>query len=187
VRVVDTALPGVVIIEPAVARDDRGLFLETWRADAFAAAGIAVAFVQDNYSRSARGTLRGLHWQWRRPQAKLVRVVAGSIFDVVVDVRRDSPTFGRWVGLELSAESFRQVYIPVGFAHGFCVTSEVADVEYKCSDVYDPGGEAGLIWNDPGLGIDWPIKEPLLSPKDSRNPVLEPSRVDLPAFQGPTR
>ncbi len=159
-RVVDTALPGVVIIEPAVARDERGLFLETWRADVFAAAGIADVFVQDNYSRSTRGTLRGLHWQWRKPQAKLVRVVAGSIFDVVVDVRRGSPTFGRWVGLELSAETFRQVYVPIGFAHGFCVTSEVADVEDKCSDVYDPGGEAGLIWNDPGLGIDWPVKEP---------------------------
>jgi dTDP-4-dehydrorhamnose 3,5-epimerase len=111
-----------------------------------------------------------------------VRVVAGSIFDVVVDVRRGSPTFGRWVGLELSAETFRQVYVPIGFAHGFCVTSEVADVEYKCSDVYDPGGEAGLIWNDPGLGIDWPVKDPLLSPKDSRNPVLTLSRTDLPAI-----
>ena len=171
-RVVDTALPGVVIIEPAVARDDRGLFLETWRADAFAAAGIAVAFVQDNYSRSARGTLRGLHWQWRKPQAKLVRVVAGSIFDVVVDVRRDSPTFGRWVGLELSAESFRQVYIPVGFAHGFCVTSEVAEVEYKCTDFYDPPSERGLIWNDPEVAIAWPIQDPILSERDKKHPRL---------------
>jgi dTDP-4-dehydrorhamnose 3,5-epimerase len=165
-----------------VARDERGLFLETWRADTFAAAGVADVFVQDNYSRSTRGTLRGLHWQWRKPQAKLVRVVAGSIFDVVVDVRRGSPTFGRWVGLELSAETFRQLYIPIGFAHGFCVTSEVADVEYKCSDVYDPGGEAGLIWNDPGLAIDWPVKDPLLSPKDSRNPALTLSRADLPVL-----
>ena len=162
-------------------------FSRRWRADVFAAAGIADVFVQDNYSRSTRGTLRGLHWQWRKPQAKLVRVVAGSIFDVVVDVRRGSPTFGRWVGLVLSAETFRQVYIPTGFAHGFCVTSEVADVEYKCSDVYDPGGEAGLIWNDPRVGITWPVSEPLLSPKDARNPVLEPSRADLPTFEGRTR
>ena len=181
-RVVDTALPGVRVIEPTVFRDERGLFLETWRADVFAAAGIADAFVQDNHSRSARGTLRGLHWQWRKPQAKLVRVVAGSIFDVVVDVRRGSPTFGRWLGLELSAETFRQLYIPVGFAHGFCVTSEVADVEYKCSDVYDPGGEAGLIWNDAAIGITWPVSEPVLSEKDARNPSLTLTRADLPTF-----
>jgi dTDP-4-dehydrorhamnose 3,5-epimerase len=179
VRVVETALPGVLIIEPTVVRDERGFFLETWRADAFAAAGIADTFVQDNHSRSARGTLRGLHWQWRKPQAKLVRTVAGSIFDVVVDVRRGSPTFGRWLGIELSADSFRQVYVPVGFAHGFCVTSEVADVEYKCSDVYDPGGEAGLIWNDPGLGIPWPVSEPVLSRKDASNPGLDLTRSDL--------
>jgi dTDP-4-dehydrorhamnose 3,5-epimerase len=182
VRVVDTALPGVLIIEPTVVRDERGLFLETWRADVFAAAGIADTFVQDNYSRSLRGTLRGLHWQWRKPQAKLVRVVVGSIFDVVVDVRRGSPTFGRWLGLELSAETFRQIYIPVGFAHGFCVTSEVADVEYKCSDMYDPAGEAGLIWNDPGLGITWPVSQPVLSLKDSQHLRLDLSRADLPAL-----
>jgi dTDP-4-dehydrorhamnose 3,5-epimerase len=182
VRVVDTALPGVLIIEPTVVRDERGLFLETWRADVFAAAGIADTFVQDNYSRSLRGTLRGLHWQWRKPQAKLVRVVVGSIFDVVVDVRRGSPTFGRWLGLELSAETFRQIYIPVGFAHGFCVTSEVADVEYKCSDMYDPSGEAGLIWNDPGVGITWPVSQPVLSLKDSQHLRLDLSRADLPAL-----
>jgi dTDP-4-dehydrorhamnose 3,5-epimerase len=182
VRVVNTALPGVLVIEPTVFRDERGLFLETWRADVFAAAGIADTFVQDNYSRSTRGTLRGLHWQWRKPQAKLVRVVAGSIFDVVVDVRRGSPTFGRWLGLELSAETFRQVYVPIGFAHGFCVTSEVADVEYKCSAMYDPGGEAGLIWNDPGVRIKWPVEQPVLSLKDSRNPPLEASRADLPTL-----
>ncbi len=181
-RVIDTALPGVLVIEPTVVRDERGLFLETWRADVFAAAGIADTFVQDNYSRSTRGTLRGLHWQWRKPQAKLVRVVAGSIFDVVVDVRRGSPTFGRWLGLELSAETFRQIYIPVGFAHGFCVTSEVADVEYKCSDMYDPAGEAGLIWNDPGLGITWPVSQPVLSLKDSQHLRLDLSRADLQAL-----
>jgi dTDP-4-dehydrorhamnose 3,5-epimerase len=179
VRVIETTLAGVRILEPAVFRDDRGFFLETWRADRFAAAGIPDLFVQDNYSRSARGTLRGLHWQWRKPQAKLVRVVSGSIFDVVVDVRRASPTFGRWLGFEMSADRFTQLYVPVGFAHGFCVTSEVADVEYRCSDVYDPQGEAGLIWNDPGVGVDWPIRSPLLSAKDAAYPPLSPDRSDL--------
>ena len=171
-RVVDTALPGVVIIEPAVARDDRGLFLETWRADAFAAAGIAVAFVQDNYSRSARGTLRGLHWQAERPQGKLVRVLVGEIYDVAVDIRPDSPTFGKWVGVTLSADNFRQTWIPPGFAHGFCVTSEVAEVEYKCTDFYDPPSERGLIWNDPEVAIAWPIQDPILSERDKKHPRL---------------
>jgi len=178
-RVIETTLAGVRLLEPTVFRDDRGLFLETFRADRFAAAGIPDLFVQDNHSRSLRGTLRGLHWQWRKPQAKLVRVVNGSIFDVVVDVRRGSPTFGRWLGFEMSADRFTQLYVPVGFAHGFCVTSEVADVEYKSSDVYDPQGEAGLIWNDPGVGVDWPIKTPLLSPKDAAHGRLTPDRSDL--------
>jgi dTDP-4-dehydrorhamnose 3,5-epimerase len=179
VRVIETTLAGVRLLEPTVFRDDRGLFLETFRADRFAAAGIPDNFVQDNHSRSLRGTLRGLHWQWRKPQAKLVRVVNGSIFDVVVDVRRGSPTFGRWLGFEMSADRFTQLYVPVGFAHGFCVTSEVADVEYKCSDVYDPQGEAGLIWNDPAVGVDWPIETPLLSPKDAAHGRLTPDRSDL--------
>ena len=178
-RVIETTLAGVRLLEPTVFRDDRGFFLETWHADRFAAAGIPDLFVQDNYSRSARGTLRGLHWQWRKPQAKLVRVVSGSIFDVVVDVRRASPSFGRWLGFEMSADRFTQLYVPVGFAHGFCVTSEVADVEYRCSDVYDPQGEAGLIWNDPGVGVDWPIRSPLLSAKDAAYPPLSPDRSDL--------
>ena len=178
-RVIETTLTGVRLLEPTVFRDDRGLFLETFRADRFAAAGIPDLFVQDNHSRSLRGTLRGLHWQWRKPQAKLVRVVNGSIFDVVVDVRRGSPTFGRWLGFEMSADRFTQLYVPVGFAHGFCVTSEVADVEYRCSDVYDPQGEAGLIWNDPGVGVDWPIRSPLLSAKDAAYPPLSPDRSDL--------
>src|SRR6478752_2481857 len=178
-RVIETTLAGVRLLEPTVFRDDRGFFLETWHADRFAAAGIPDLFVQDNYSRSALGTLRGLHWQWRKPQAKLVRVVSGSIFDVVVDVRRTSPTFGRWLGFEMSADRFTQLYVPVGFAHGFCVTSDVADVEYKCSDVYDPQGEAGLIWNDPAVGVDWPIETPLLSPKDAAHGRLTPDRSDL--------
>lgn len=180
-RVVRTALPGVVIIEPTVYRDERGLFLEAWNADRFAEAGIADTFVQDNHSRSIRGTLRGLHWQWRKPQAKLVRVVNGSIFDVVVDVRRDSPTFGRWLGLDMSADAFTGLYVPAGYAHGFCVTSDVADVLYKCTDVYDPQGEAGLIWNDPTVAIDWPVPAPLLSPRDRAHPRLDPDRADLPS------
>ena len=178
-RVIETTLAGVRLLEATVFRDDRGLFLETWRADRFAAAGIPDLFVQDNYSRSSRGTLRGLHWQWRKPQAKLVRVVTGSIFDVVVDVRRASPTFGRWLAFEMSADRFTQLYVPVGFAHGFCATSDVADVEYKCTEVYDPQGEAGLIWNDPGVGVDWPIKAPLVSAKDAAYGRLSPSRPDL--------
>ena len=178
-RVIETTLAGVRLLEPTVFRDERGLFLETFRADRFAEAGIPDLFVQDNHSRSLRGTLRGLHWQWRKPQAKLVRVVNGSIFDVVVDVRRGSPTFGRWLGFEMSADRFTQLFVPVGFAHGFCVTSEAADVEYKCTDVYDPQGEAGLIWNDPGIGVDWPIKTPLLSPKDAAHERLTPDRSDL--------
>ena len=134
-------------------RDQRGFFLETYREDRLADGGITDRFVQANQSRSVRDTLRGLHWQWRRPQAKLVRVVNGAIFDAVVDVRRGSPTFGRWCGVELSADNFQQLYVPVGFAHGFCVTSDIADVEYLCSDYYDPAGEAGLLWSDPSIGF----------------------------------
>jgi dTDP-4-dehydrorhamnose 3,5-epimerase len=178
-RVVDTPLPGVLVIEPTVFSDDRGFFLETYRADRLASLGISHPFVQANQSRSIRDTLRGLHWQWRRPQAKLVRVVTGTIFDAVVDVRRNSPTFGAWCGVELSAENFRQLYVPIGFAHGFCVLSEHADVEYLCSDYYDPGGEAGLLWSDPNVAVEWPTRRPLLSGKDAANGLLDPSRPDL--------
>ena len=178
-RVVDTPLPGVLVLEPRVFRDERGFFLETYRVDRLQELGIVHGFVQANQSRSVRGTLRGLHWQWRRPQAKLVRVVSGTIFDAVVDVRRSSPTFGRWCGVELSADNFRQLYVPVGYAHGFCVTSEHADVEYLCSDFYDPAGEAGLLWNDPSVGIEWPIAWPLLSSKDLAHPPLDLARIDL--------
>ena len=178
-RVIDTALDGVRVLEPRIFRDSRGFFLETWRADRFAAAGIRDVFVQDNHSRSVGRTLRGLHWQWRRPQAKLVRAVAGTIYDVVVDVRRASPTFGKWIGVELDAEMFQSLYIPIGFAHGFCVLSEFADVEYKCSDVYDPEGESGLLWNDPAVAIEWPIVSPLLSEKDRSNTGLTMERHDL--------
>lgn len=178
-RVIHTPLPGVLVLEPRVFRDPRGFFLETYREDSLAAVGITDRFVQANQSRSMRNTLRGLHWQWRRPQAKLVRVVTGAIFDAVVDVRRGSPTFGKWCGVELNDDNFLQLYVPRGFAHGFCVTSEIADVEYLCSDYYDPGGEAGLRWNDPAIGIVWPTSWPLLSEKDANNPILDASRSDI--------
>jgi dTDP-4-dehydrorhamnose 3,5-epimerase len=178
-RVVETALSGVRVLEPIVHRDARGFFLESYRVDRLAAIGISGGFVQDNHSRSVAGTLRGLHWQWRRPQAKLIRVVAGAIFDVVVDIRRQSPSFGRWVGVNLSGDNFRQLYVPLGFAHGFCVLSETADIEYKCSDYYDPAGEAGLRWDDPFVGIEWPISDPILSPRDAEHPPFGPDRGDL--------
>jgi dTDP-4-dehydrorhamnose 3,5-epimerase len=180
VRITPTTLPGVQIIEPHVFRDDRGFFLETYQASRFSAAGLPAAFVQDNYSRSLGGTLRGLHWQWRRPQAKLVRVVAGEIFDVAVDIRRGSQTFGRWVGVRLSAENLRQTFIPEGFAHGFCVMSDLADVEYKCTAEYDAGGESGLPWDDPAIGIAWPVSTPILSVKDTRHVPLDRHERDLP-------
>lgn len=178
-RINATPLPGVLIVHPPLFRDDRGYFLEVWRHDRFQAAGIPDVFVQDNQSRSAAGTLRGLHWQWRKPQAKLVRVISGRIFDVVVDVRRGSPHFGRWFGLQMAAEDFTSLYVPVGFAHGFCVLSDTAEVAYKCSDVYDPGGETGLLWNDPAVGIEWPVASPLLSARDRQHPPLDPARGDL--------
>jgi len=175
-NVIATSLPGVLIIEPRVFRDERGFFFETYHAERYRDAGLDVTFVQDNHSRSVRGTLRGLHWQVERPQGKLVRVLFGEIFDVAVDIRVDSPTFGDWVGVSLSADNFRQAWIPPGFAHGFCVTSEVAEVEYKCTDFYDPPSERGLIWNDPEVGIDWPITDPILSARDQRHPGLSALR-----------
>jgi dTDP-4-dehydrorhamnose 3,5-epimerase len=175
-NVIATSLPGVLIIEPRVFRDERGFFFETYHAERYRDAGLDVTFVQDNHSRSVRGTLRGLHWQVERPQGKLVRVLFGEIFDVAVDIRVDSPTFGDWVGVSLSADNFRQAWIPPGFAHGFCVMSEVAEVEYKCTDFYDPPSERGLIWNDPEVGIDWPITDPILSARDQRHPGLSALR-----------
>src|SRR4029453_8629690 len=169
-RVIETALPEVRVLEPTVHRDNRGFFLESFRADRLEAVGISEMFIQDNHSRSVARTLRGLHWQWRRPQAKLIRVVAGAIFDVVVDIRRRSPSFGRWVGVNLSSDDFRQLYVPIGFAHGFCVLPDTADIEYKCSDYYDPAGEAGLRWDDPAVGMDWPVNEPIFSTRASRPP-----------------
>ena len=181
-RVIETRLPGVLLLEPQVHRDARGFFLEVYQAARLEECGIHARFVQHNQSRSARGTLRGLHWQYRRPQAKLVRVLSGEIFDVAVDIRRGSPTFGVWEGMHLSADNFRQTFIPEGFAHGFCVLSETADVEYKCSDYYAVGGEAGLPWNDPAIGIAWPVSAPLLSVKDSAYEPLDRHHHDLPTL-----
>ena len=173
-KVVPTStLPEVLVIEPTVYSDPRGFFVESYHAPRYREAGIDVTFVQDNQSRSVRGTLRGLHWQVApHPQAKLVRVVDGEILDVAVDVREGSPTFGRWAAVTLSSENFRQLFVPVGFAHGFLVLSERADIEYKCSDVYDPASERGLMWNDPALGIAWPQRTALLSPRDAALPPL---------------
>lgn len=182
-RVSTTKLPGVLIIEPQVHQDARGFFLETYHAERYAAHGIHGPFVQDNHSRSVRNTVRGLHLQVARPQGKLVRVVAGEVFDVAVDVRIGSPTFGQWVATRLSAESFKQFYIPVGFAHGFCVLSEVAEIEYKCTDLYTPAAEVGVLWDDPVLGIPWPVQEPLLSDRDRRHPRLADLTDKLPRFQ----
>jgi dTDP-4-dehydrorhamnose 3,5-epimerase len=181
VKFVPSAIPGVIVIEPDVHEDSRGFFLETYHSDKYRAGGIADIFVQDNHSRSAGGTLRGLHLQLKHPQGKLIRVIEGEIFDVAVDVRRGSPTFGKWVGVTLSAANFKQCYIPKGFAHGFAVVSGVAQVEYKCTDIYDAGSEVGIAWDDPAIGIAWPVVNPVLSDRDRRHPRLADVR-DLPAF-----
>lgn len=165
-RVLATELPGVLIVEPVVHSDARGFFLETYHAQKHAAIGIPGPFVQDNHSRSLAGTIRGLHLQVHRPQAKLVRALLGEIFDVAVDVRRGSPTFGKWVGVTLTADNFRQLYVPEGFAHGFSVLSESAEVAYKCTEFYDPADELGISWNDPAIGINWGVEQPVLSARD---------------------
>ncbi len=176
-----TAIPGVVVVEPLVHRDARGFFLETWHAGRFAEAGIAAAFVQDNHSKSARGTLRGLHGQRTRPQGKLVRCVRGAIFDVAADIRPGSPTFGKWAGVTLDEESMRELWIPPGLLHGFCVTSESAEVIYKCTELYAPEDEIGVRWDDPTFGVTWPIAAPLLSAKDAALPTLAELRERLAA------
>src|SRR4051812_30511223 len=158
-RVVPTDIPDVLIVEPAVHADGRGFFLESYHAERYRAHGIDGPFVQDNHSRSVAGTLRGLHLQLSRPQGKLVRVIEGEIFDVAVDVRRGSPTFGRFVAVTLTADNFKQCYVPRGFAHGFCVISPTAQVEYKCTELYDAASEIGIAWNDPAIGIPWPVRE----------------------------
>jgi dTDP-4-dehydrorhamnose 3,5-epimerase len=183
VRFLPTRLPAVIVVEPDVHRDERGFFLESYHADKYREGGVDAVFVQDNHSRSARRTLRGLHAQWRRPQGKLLRVLSGAIWDVAVDVRRGSPTFGQWVGEHLDAEAHRQLWVPPGFLHGFCVLSETAEVEYKCTAPYDPGGELGVRWDDPGIGIEWPVQDPVLSGKDAAAPLLDEVRDKLPEYR----
>jgi dTDP-4-dehydrorhamnose 3,5-epimerase len=168
-----TVLPGVQIIEPRVFRDARGFFVETFHAQRYRdAAAIEHVFVQDNQSRSLRGVLRGLHAQKKHPQGKLVRVSRGAIFDVAVDIDPSSATFGKWVGVELNDDNNKQMWIPPGYAHGFVVLSDVVDFQYKCTDFYHPEDEIGVIWNDPDLGIEWPVDEPIVSERDSKLPTL---------------
>ncbi len=171
-NVVETALPGVLIIEPKAFGDHRGFFLETFQVERYREAGITLPFVQDNHSRSQRGVLRGLHFQKTRPQGKLVSVSRGAVYDVAVDIDPASATYGQFVGVELNDDNHRQMWVPPGYAHGFCVLSEVADFQYKCTDFYFPADEGGLLWNDPDVGIPWPITEPQLSAKDANNPRL---------------
>ncbi|MBA2669872.1 MAG: dTDP-4-dehydrorhamnose 3,5-epimerase [Gemmatimonadetes bacterium] len=168
----ETGLPGVLLIEPRVFRDERGWFTETWHRQRYAAAGLDHEFVQDNLSRSRHGVLRGLHFQSPTPQGKLVSVLQGSVFDVAVDLRSNSPFFGQWAGFELSAENGRQIYVPEGFAHGFVVTGETALFSYKCTAPFVPDHDRSLRWNDPTLGIDWPVAAPILSAKDAAAPLL---------------
>ncbi len=166
-NVLDTPLDGVKIIEPDVFGDKRGFFMETYHKKRYAEAGFEIDFVQDNISSSTRGTLRGLHYQFPHTQAKLVQVIKGEVFDIAVDIRRKSPTFGKWTGVYLSEENNRQLFVSKGFAHGFCVISDIAVFNYKCSDFYSPESEGGILWSDPDLAIDWPIKKPVLSEKDT--------------------
>jgi dTDP-4-dehydrorhamnose 3,5-epimerase len=183
-NVIETKLPGVLIFEPKVFGDSRGFFMETWNKQRYEEAGITGNFVQDNLSYSSYGVLRGLHFQNPNAQGKLVYVIEGEVFDVAVDIRVGSPKFGQWVGVTLSSENKRQFYVPEGFAHGFCVTSETALFAYKCTDIYNPSAEGGILWNDPDIGIEWPIVNPILSDKDKNNQQL--SKIDktrLPEFK----
>lgn len=179
----EAAFPDVFLIEPDVFKDNRGFFMETYNQRKYAEEGIDRMFVQDNYSHSKYGILRGLHYQLKNAQGKLVFVITGEIFDIVVDIRIGSPKFGQWFGVHLSAENKRQIFMPEGFAHGFIVLSESADVIYKCTDFYTPGDDYGIFWADPTINIDWPIKNPILSDKDSKNPKLREIPEELlPAF-----
>ena len=171
-KIEKTQLEGVLLIEPKVFQDARGFFLESYNKKKYMEHGIDVEFVQDNHSASTKNVLRGLHFQAVHQQTKLVRVIQGEIFDVAVDIRPGSPTFGKWVGYRLSKENRLQMYVPAGFAHGFCVTSDTAEVLYKCTDYYSPQDERGIIWNDPAIGIRWPTDNPILSPKDGKYPLL---------------
>ena len=180
-KVIETRLPGVLIIEPKVFGDERGFFMESWHQARYEVAGIVEPFVQDNLSFSRRGVLRGLHFQNPKPQGKLVSVLQGEVFDVAVDIRAGSPTFGQWEAVLLSAENKRQFYVPPGFAHGFCVTSETALFAYKCTDLYEPAAEGCVRWDDPALGIPWPVAAPTVSAKDAAGMAL----ADYPRDQLP--
>lgn len=179
-RVLETRLDGIVLLEPEVHGDSRGFMIETYRRDGWAELGVDVEFVQHNHSRSSHGTLRGLHFQTEPGQAKLVRCARGKVFDVAVDLRRDSSTFGEWEGHELDDESHRQLFVPVGFAHGFAVLSEEADVAYLCSTTYDPATESGIAWDDPDIGVEWPVEDPLLSERDKSAPRFAEVAETLP-------
>lgn len=182
-KVIETSLPGAVIIEPQVFGDARGYFYESFNQSKFAEVGIDRNFVQSNVSRSAMGVLRGLHYQWPNPQGKLVSVLEGEVFDVAVDIRRGSPTFGQWTGVMLTAENKRHFWIPEGFAHGFCVLSEYATFTYQCTALYDRDADAGIRWNDADIGVDWPIRQPLLSEKDQKALLLKDVPTDrLPEY-----
>jgi dTDP-4-dehydrorhamnose 3,5-epimerase len=186
-KLIPTDIPEVLLIEPEVHRDERGFLLETWHAARYAEAGVSAEFVQDNHSRSRGGILRGLHLQRQHLQGKLVRALRGEIYDVSVDVRRGSPSFGRFVAARLSEDNFRQLWIPPGFAHGFAVLSDEADVAYKCTDFYHPGDELAVAWNDPEIGIPWPLRDPLLSERDRRAPRLAEVLDLLPRYGGAGR
>jgi len=182
-KVLQTALEGVLIIEPDVFGDERGYFMETFHRKRYKKEGVDIEFVQDNLSFSSKGIIRGLHYQFPEAQAKLVQVIKGEVFDVTVDIRRGSPTFGQWVSVILSDENKQQIYIPEGFAHGFCVLSDTAFLTYKCSDFYAPDSEGGILWSDPDLGIDWPVEEPVLSEKDGQYLCLKDISLDrLPVY-----
>ncbi len=182
-KVIETALPGALIIEPTVFGDARGFFYESYNKRQWQDAGIEAEFIQTNVSRSARGVLRGLHYQWPHPQGKLVSVLEGEVYDVAVDIRRGSPTFGQSASVMLTAENHRHFWVPEGFAHGFCVLSEFATFTYQCTALYDAKADAGIRWNDAALGIDWPVSDPLLSEKDGKTPLLaEVAAERLPVF-----
>ena len=182
-KVIETTLPGTLILEPQVFGDSRGFFYESYHQARYHDAGIIGDFIQTNVSRSAKGVLRGLHYQWPNPQGKLVSVMEGEVYDVAVDIRQGSPNFGQWIGVMLTAANHRHFWIPEGFAHGFCVLSDFATFTYQCTALYDPASDAGLRWNDADIGIDWPVSEPLLSGKDGKTPLLKDVAADrLPVF-----
>ena len=182
-KILSTVIPDVLLIEPAVHGDQRGFFIESYHQNNFVEQGLDQVFVQDNHSRSEKGVLRGLHYQLKNPQGKLVRVVTGEVFDVAVDIRKGSPTFGQWVGDYLSENNHKMLYVPPGFAHGFCVVSESADFLYKCTNCYDPADEQGIIWNDPQINITWPDGEFQLSSKDKQYKTLAEMTDYLPDFK----